>query len=209
MPLFSPSLHFSPAIPTAEHTSSKVDRAAAAYDSRVVVYNSSTGEVCSSHVGMVPYQSCWIFPLHGYTTDSYQFAGNNLSNSTTTPKVVFTVPFNIKVIRAYSYVSAVTTDAGTQVDLTMDVTRNGTSIFSNTATITGNLAIAGRSGGNRRIGTSSSVTPGSGISSSHAAWSKGDVIRIFQVQGFRVGNINNQTDRHHAAKFVLVYYRVP
>lgn len=209
MPLFSPSLHSTPVAPSVEHSSSKTDRADSEFANRVVVYNASTEQVFSSHVGMIPYKGLWIFPLHGYITDSWSVITNNLTNSTTVPKIIFTVPFKIKLVRCYQTVSGLQTTTNAPVTQAIDVTRNGTSIFSNTTSITGNLSIATQSGANQRTGISSSVTPGSGVSTAHEIWNQGDVMRIFQVTGLRAINQNVSNDRHKGPKFNVVYYRVP
>jgi hypothetical protein len=216
MPLFSPSLHTPSGLPTAEHISAKTDRSTPEFNNRIVVHNTSTGETSSTHSGMVPYKSLMVMAEKGITSDSFSITANNPSVSaqsggvfTGNGLVRLRIPFGMKIVRMYTTLSAKRGN-GTGASCSIDVLRNDISVFSNSTTPSGNLSIAsiGASTAAQCYGAiSSSATPGSGISTSHAKWDVGDFIGLYVFSA--PANSPTALNRWHALKLNIIYYRVP
>ena len=215
MPLFSPSLHTPSGLPTAEHITAKTDRPTADFNNRIVVHNTSTGETSSTHSGMIPYKSLMIMSASGIVTDSFTATTNlppisnqNAGSFTGQGAAQIRIPFGMKIVRMYTTVS-VKRGGGTGISCSVDLLRNLTSVFSNSTTASGNLSIGSIAITNIQEtygGISSSATPGSGISTSHAKWDAGDHLR-FHV--FQASSTVSDPGRWHGLKLNIIYYRVP
>lgn len=216
MPLFSPSLHTPSGLPAAEHIIAKTDRSTPEFNNRIVVHNTSTGETSSTHSGMVPYKSLMVMAERGITSDSFDITANapnpaNQSGGVFTGQgaVRIKIPFGMKIVRMYTTLSA-RRGGGTGFSCSIDVLRNSISVFSNSTTPSGNLSIASiaASPAAQAYGAiSSSATPGSGISTSHAKWDAGDQIGFYVFSAPSTGT--TASNRWHGLKLNIIYYRVP
>lgn len=185
MPLFSPSLHGIAGMPTITDGDGVNDK--------VVFYDASIGRAASTRLSQHAQEECYIFSTHGMGLD--HATAVNFAPNTATPKVDIRWPYDWFCTGVRTTVSG-RPASGTAAGI--NIMRNGTSIFTNTATVnTSNVTIA--------TGTGNLYSSLTSPHASHTSWTKGDRLQMYVTAG--ASGSGNQSNNFHALKIMLFGYR--
>ena len=185
MPLFSPSLHGIAGMPTITNGDGVNDK--------VIFYDASIGRASVAPLSRHAQEECYIFGTHGVGLD--HATATNFAVSTTVAKVDIRWPYNWICTGVRTTVSG-RPAAGAAAGI--NIMREGTSIFTNTATVASSNVTIATGAGNLY---SSLTSP----HASHTSWTKGDRLQMYITDGAQ--GSGNASNNFHALKIMLHGYR--